>query len=60
MRLRGMAAALLAGTALVLSACNETDRPLSYEKGVYQGKKDTALSSEQVEALRQRGKSTYQ
>ena len=60
MRRTGVMAMLLAGAALALAACNDTDRPLSYEKGVYHGKKDTALTSEQVETLRQRSKSTYQ
>lgn len=59
MRLTGMTAALLAGTALVLSACNDADRPLSYEKGVYQGKQDTELTPEQAEALRRRSKRAY-
>jgi hypothetical protein len=56
----GIAAILLAGSALALTACQDTDRPLSYEKGVYHGKKDTALTSEQVETLRQRGMRSYQ
>lgn len=42
--------------ALALAGCEGTDRPLSYgEKGVYSGKSDTELTSQQVEALRRRG-----
>ena len=44
----------LAG-ALALAGCKDTDRPLSYNKGVYAGKADTKLTSGQVEALRLRG-----
>ena len=44
----------LAG-ALALAGCKDTDRPLSYNKGVYEGKADTKLTPEQVEALRLRG-----
>jgi len=46
-------ALVLAGT-LVLTGCKDTDRPLSYEKGVYGGKADTALTAGQREALRHR------
>jgi outer membrane protein assembly factor BamE (lipoprotein component of BamABCDE complex) len=44
----------LAG-ALALAGCKDTDRPLSYDKGVYGGKMDTKLTSEQIETLRHRG-----
>ena len=44
----------LAG-ALALAGCKDTDRPLSYNKGVYGGKADTKLTSGQVDALRLRG-----
>lgn len=47
--------------ALALAGCEGTDRPLSFgEKGVYSGKKDTELTSEQVETLRQRGRQQNQ
>lgn len=39
---------------LALGGCWEVDRPLSYDKGVYGGKKDQKLTEEQLEALRQR------
>ena len=40
----------------LLAGCNEaeTGRPLTYEKGVYKGKQDEALTSEAREQLRQR------
>ncbi|MGD9867719.1 MAG: hypothetical protein AB7U38_06955 [Hyphomicrobiales bacterium] len=38
-----------------LGGCKETDRPLSYEKGVYGGKADQKLTEQQLETLRQRG-----
>jgi outer membrane protein assembly factor BamE (lipoprotein component of BamABCDE complex) len=44
----------LAG-ALALAGCKDTDRPLSYNKGVYGGKADTKLTAEQIETLRHRG-----
>lgn len=44
----------LAG-ALALAGCKDTDRPLSYNKGVYGGKADTKLQTRQLEALRHRG-----
>ena len=44
----------LAG-ALALAGCKDTDRPLSYNKGVYGGKSDTKLTTEQIKALRHRG-----
>lgn len=59
MRLTGISVALLAASALALSGCKGTDRPLSYEKGVYGGKTDEPLTAEQVETLRQRGMRTY-
>ncbi len=40
---------------LVLAGCQDTGRPLSYEKGVYGGKADTKLTAGQLEALRHRG-----
>lgn len=45
-----------AGLALALSACreNEQDRPLTFEKGVYGGKPDQALSEEKRDELRGR------
>ena len=55
MKLRKISTLVLAVTPLLLAGCKDTDRPLSYEKGVYGGKADTKLTSEQVEALRQRG-----
>lgn len=52
---------LLAFTAgLALAGCKDTERPTSYNKGVYGGKADTKLTAEQVEALRQRGMRSYQ
>ena len=45
---------ILAAT-LILGGCKDTNRPLSYNKGVYAGKPDKALTAEQVEALRHRG-----
>ena len=46
----------IAGIALVAQGCREEERnrPLSYDKGTYQGQPDPALSGEQVEMLRQR------
>ncbi len=44
----------LAG-ALALAGCKDTDRPLSYNKGVYGGKADTKLQAKQLETLRHRG-----
>jgi len=46
---------LLLTSALALAGCEGTDRPTSYNKGVYGGKADTKLTTEQVEALRHRG-----
>lgn len=45
----------LLAAALVVGGCKDERRPLSYEKGVYGGKKDTALTSEKLHALRHRG-----
>lgn len=45
---------LLAGV-LALAGCEGTDRPTSYNKGVYGGKADTKLTAEQLEVLRHRG-----
>lgn len=41
---------------LALSGCNDSIRPLSYDKGEYGGKPDTKLTKEQVDGLRQRSK----
>ena len=45
-----------AGLALALSACreNEQNRPLTFEKGVYEGKADQALSEQDRDELRGR------
>ncbi|MEC9369239.1 MAG: hypothetical protein VX871_11180 [Pseudomonadota bacterium] len=48
-------AALATAGLLALGGCNETDRPLSYKKGVYGGKTDQKLTAQQLETLRQRG-----
>ncbi len=55
MRVTTFSLFLLAATAPVLGGCQDTDRPLTYNKGVYAGKPEKALTSEQVEALRHRG-----
>lgn len=47
-----LAAVVLAGS---LIGCRDTNRPTSYEKGVYGGKPDQKLTPEQLRALRQRG-----
>jgi hypothetical protein len=41
-----------------LAGCreHEQERPLSYAKGTYQGNPDTALSSDTLDALRQRAR----
>jgi hypothetical protein len=46
----------IAGIALGAQGCREDEqnRPLTYDKGVYQGQPDQALDDQQVEALRQR------
>jgi len=46
---------LLLFSVLALAGCEGTDRPTSYNKGVYGGKADTKLTAKQVEALRHRG-----
>jgi hypothetical protein len=47
---------VLAGIALVAQGCREEEqnRPLTYDKGSYQGQPDQTLTDEQVETLRQR------
>lgn len=55
MRVTKFSLFLLAAITLILGGCKDTDRPLSYNKGVYAGKADQKLTSEQVEALRHRG-----
>ena len=47
---------VIAGIALVTQGCREDEqnRPLTYDKGVYQGQSDQGLDEQQVEALRQR------
>jgi hypothetical protein len=44
------------GVALVAQGCREDEqnRPLMYDKGVYQGQQDEALADEEVDRLRQR------
>ena len=46
----------LAGIVLMAQGCREEEqnRPLTYDKGTYQGQPDPALTEQQVEALRQR------
>jgi hypothetical protein len=46
----------IAGIGLVAQGCREEEqnRPLTYDKGTYQGQPDPALSDQQVETLRQR------
>ena len=46
---------VLLACALALAGCEGTDRPTSYNKGVYGGKADTKLTTEQLKALRHRG-----
>ncbi len=48
---------LLAALALglVVGGCEDSGRPLTYEKGVYGGKPDQTLTEQQLEELRQRG-----
>lgn len=55
MRVKPYPLLMMAAAALALAGCKDTDRPLSYDKGVYAGKPDQELTSDQVEALRQRG-----
>jgi hypothetical protein len=47
---------LTLAVALSLSACRESElgRPLSHDKGTYQGKADTPLDEATLKALRQR------
>lgn len=45
---------LLAVAALAGCREQEQDRPLTYEKGVYQGQPDDALADDTLETLRQR------
>ena len=48
----------IAAVALGTSACREEEqgRPLNYEKGIYLGKSDTSLSSEQLRELKSRSR----
>ena len=48
----------IAAVALGTSACREEEqgRPLNYEKGIYLGKSDTSLSSEQLRELTSRSR----
>lgn len=55
MRVTKFSVFLLAAITMVLSGCKDTDRPLSYNKGVYGGPADKPLAPEQLDALRQRG-----
>lgn len=47
---------VITGIALVVQGCreDEQDRPLTYDKGTYQGQPDQPLTDQQVETLRQR------
>jgi len=58
--MRMISYSLLLASALALAGCEDTDRPTSYNKGVYGGKADTKLTTEQLEALRHRGGSQRQ
>jgi hypothetical protein len=46
----------IVGIALVAQSCREDEqnRPLTYDKGAYQGQQDEALTDEAVDTLRQR------
>jgi hypothetical protein len=46
----------IVGIALVAQSCREDEqsRPLTYDKGTYQGQQDEALTDEQVHTLGQR------
>jgi hypothetical protein len=46
----------IVGIALVAQGCREDEqsRPLTYDKGTYQGQRDEALTDEQVDTLGQR------
>lgn len=48
----------ISAVALGTSACREEEqgRPLNYEKGIYLGKSDTSLSSEQLRDLTSRSR----
>ena len=53
---RVQAWALIAASAAGLAGCFDvSDRPLSFEPGVYKGEKPAALTEEQRKALRERG-----
>jgi len=54
---RGLVFVAAAILALGLGACREQEqgRPLAYQKGVYQGQEDPALSDEQIRDLQRRG-----
>jgi hypothetical protein len=49
-----IASVLLIGIALAGCREEEQDRVLLYDKGIYLGEPDTALTEQQVDALRQR------
>lgn len=51
------AGAIVVLAAVALAGCRESEqnRPLSYDKGHYQGKQDEALSEADVRQLQQRG-----
>ena len=53
--MRLISCSLLLAGILALAGCEGTDRPTSYDKGVYGGKADTKLTAEQLEVLRHRG-----
>ncbi len=53
--MRVISLSLALAAALALAGCQDTGRPLDYNKGVYGGKADTKLTSEQVNTLRLRG-----
>jgi hypothetical protein len=46
----------MTGIVVAMPGCREDEqnRPLTYDKGVYQGRADHVLDEQQVEALRQR------
>lgn len=50
--------AALALVGLAVGGCEDTERPLTYDKGVYGGQADQPLTEQQLEELRQR--SQYQ
>lgn len=53
--LRGRALIVSTALLLALAGCKDTDRPISYNKGVYGGPADQKLTAEETEALRLRG-----